>query len=863
MTNGLGATPQEWGHFNMVLGLGANMLPCVPAGPNVKVAYGSALEGKVGKIPSAFNGNGEAHGLKDWQKREILSNEIEAWSKFGVYNVCIRTGELSGVYAIDCDITDESTSDAVLDEVFKQLGVELPQRRRSNSPKFLIPFKVDGSWKKQIIQTEYGRIELLANGQQFVAAGTHSSGIRYEWPGGLPWVIPTLTSIQLQTLWSALQIRFSKQLFEKLSSIEDTSNSTLKDSDESASGILTTISEDEWRQLLHALRTLLPHVNDNDTWSEIGYALLSIKTTRPAQQLWVDFSRKSPSYTNSESDAPEKWWAAHEAQIPRSDYRHIFKLARARGWSATSDASTFVPVESSIVSDEDTMPPPVARPVVRIVGGELPAIADRCEKLLSPELYVHGRRLTKLGEGSQLADGVRRSNFQAVLMRAITAEWLRRRLTELATIQRYDVRLEDWKNIDCPKDLAIHLIDQPEWPQLRVLDSLAYAPFVREDGSICDTPGYDAQSNTIYVPNAEFPPIPQSPTRTDALSALDTLLGPFSEFPYHTRNSRTAFASHVLTEAARISIDRVPMFWYTAPEAGTGKTLLSEMPATIVHGVEPAVRPWPRTDEEIRKTLFASLLAGDRSIAFDNIPKSFKIRTPELCAFLTSAWWKDRKLGVSEALALRNRAVVSASGNNVTPVADMARRSLVIRLDANTPDLKARRFAIKNLRGYAIAHRVELLVAALTILRAFYIRDVTGESEESYPVPVPSFEQWSAKVRDPLLWLGMDDPAETQAEETDDEAESLAAAFEALGPTFNGHEFTAADVARLAATSDSLNNALLESGCAEPFSTVKVGYWLRDCRDRIALPWKLVAGKKDKHGMKWVFKQMTQNEDLA
>jgi hypothetical protein len=55
--------------------------------------------------------------------------------------------------------------------------------------------------------------------------------------------------------------------------------------------------------------------------------------------------------------------------------------------------------------------------------------------------------------------------------------------------------------------------------------------------------------------------------------------------------ARSAFVSHILTEAVRLAINCVPMFWYTAPNAGTGKTLLSEMPAMIVHGVEPAVRP--------------------------------------------------------------------------------------------------------------------------------------------------------------------------------------------------------------------------------------------------------------------------------
>ena len=76
------------------------------------------------------------------------------------------------------------------------------------------------------------------------------------------------------------------------------------------------------------------------------------------------------------------------------------------------------------------------------------------------------------------------------------------------------------------------------------------------------------------------------------------------------------------------------MFWYTAQYAGTGKTLLSETPALIVHGVEPAGRPWVTNNhEELRKTLLASLIAGDRSIGFDNLPNGTKARSPELCAF--------------------------------------------------------------------------------------------------------------------------------------------------------------------------------------------------------------------------------------
>ena len=46
-----------------MLGLGTNLLPCVPYSADVKVQEGSALEGKGGKIPSMFNYGGAAHGI--------------------------------------------------------------------------------------------------------------------------------------------------------------------------------------------------------------------------------------------------------------------------------------------------------------------------------------------------------------------------------------------------------------------------------------------------------------------------------------------------------------------------------------------------------------------------------------------------------------------------------------------------------------------------------------------------------------------------------------------------------------------------------------------------------------------------------
>lgn len=855
-----GATPADWGHFEFVLGLRGNLLPVVPD-ENATPAPGSKVS-KFGKIPSAYDKANQAYGLKDWQKRDILDNEVALWRQDARLGLCVRTGSKSGVYAIDVDVDTYP----LVDEIFGTIGIELKRsltvRSRLNSGKFLVPIEIQDrpTLSKRIIDTEAGRIEFLADGQQFVAMGTHPSGARYEWSTdgeiiARPAEFPTLTLIEFDYLWSKLTLTFARS-----HSVTGTPDAD-RVIDDAESGTLTEISDEDWNTLLDAMRNpkLRENCADNEMWSEVGYALMSIAKTRPARELFCTWSRDVPKY---ESNGPENWWRAHSDQVPRSDYRHILGMARRCGWGSTANTADFDPViPPADPLDIENQPIPET-PTLRLVAGRLSDLVRQAEQILNPELYTQGNALVRIGRASELKEeGIKREGDYRSIIRMSTA-YLRCKLGELARIEKFSVRAGEWVVTDCPKDFAEVIMEQRDWPTLRPLDAIARAPFVRTDGSVCDEPGYDSASQAFYIPSAEFPELAIDITMADASRALDTLLEPFAEFPFQTPSARSAFAAHILTEAARVAVDRVPMFFYTAPDAGTGKSLLCDMPSTIVHGSLPARRPWVTNSEEIRKTLFASLLAGDRSIAFDNVPTGYKARSAELCAFLTSSVWKDRKLGASEAMTVKNRSVVSASGNNITPVSDMARRSLVIRLDANSAEQKQRRFRIENLSAYVVAHRVELLMAALTIILGWQ----QNKAGIATRVCLPSFEEWSRMVRDPLIWLGMPDPVETQSEETDDEAGAIDEAFEALGNYFNGREFTAISIRDLSAgfsdTTGAIGQSLILAGCVDPLNPLKIGYWLRECRDKRGGGFKLIAGRKVHSTIKWLFKRI-DNGDLA
>jgi hypothetical protein len=846
----LGATLDDWSHFDFVLGLGANLLPCVPASPDVKVQEGSALAGKVGKIPSMFNGRGEAHGLTGWQKREIAPSEVAFWSHDPRLNMCVRLGPISGIYAFDIDI-DDLRAEHVRHKISQAVDV-LPSRGREGSFKCLLMFRMEEPCKKRKIKLDANprgpAIELLADGQQFVACGTHASGVRYQWLPELPTTIPTLTMDQVNSIWTQLSKTYAMTPTSTTVPTAQVQAPLMETSQE----VMRAISEEDWQHLLASLRFMLDKVSDNDTWSEVGYALLSLQGSRPAEQLWLDFSRKAQGY---EADAPEAWWAAHRAQEPRTDYRHIFNMARQRGMLRVADVAAFEPVPEPEPHNDlvDVVPPDLgaARPLIHLSGAEFSNISKQLEEIISPYVYTQGSHLVRTSE-AHTVDEIQR-NSDALMLIPATSGWARIRFGELADFLKYVVRQKEWVAVAPSVEHIGAFMDRGSWTILRPLDAIARAPFLRPDGSICDIEGYDPSSRTLYVPSITYPPIPEHPTRDEALAALARLREPFDEFPWKEEASESAFLSHILAEAARLAMARCPMYFYDAPMAGTGKSTLQEMAARIVHGTEPALRPWVADEDEIRKSLYACLMAGDRSIWFDNVPDGVKVRSAVLEAFLTSAVWKDRKLGESVTSAIPNKTVLVASGNNLTPVSALARRSLVIRLDANTENLRERVFKISDPRRYVMTHRARLLVDALTIIKAYISPAVTDQPP--MPVTLPSFESWSKLVREPLIWLGMADPVITQLNETDDENHNIAPIFEKLVANFGNHTFTAGDMARvvgsLADTNNELSDNLMQMGCAEPNNPIKVGYWLRASKDKIGGGVKLVHDGHSKHGVRW------------
>jgi len=395
-------------------------------------------------------------------------------------------------------------------------------------------------------------------------------------------------------------------------------------------------------------------------------------------------------------------------------------------------------------------------------------------------------------------------------------------------------RVAEWmkrnrKQILCPTDpQARHaqgvLSQVGSWP-FPVLRGVVTAPTLRADGSVLQQPGFDAASQLIFEPGGvEFPPVPEHPTRDDAIAALASFEPLFKDFPFVDQAARAVVWSAILSGLVGQVLPAIPLHAFDAPTAGSGKSLLAETIGAIVLGHKPSLMNQGKEDAEDEKRLATALRAGDRVIWIDNAVRPIDGDT--LCSILTQESVTIRILGLSEQVKLPCNVLVLVTGNNLTIVGDMTRRALVCRLDPKVERPDQREFAFDP-RRLAAERRAELVVAGLTALRAYAIA--------GRPMRLPqvgSFELWSAWVRETLVWCGYGDPDATRTDllKNDPAKGELA---EVLEEWFRAYADRGQTTRSVRAGPEGLVNLLLEATGRPAWSSKSVGRWLVAHVDRV------------------------------
>jgi hypothetical protein len=112
-----------------------------------------------------------------------------------------------------------------------------------------------------------------------------------------------------------------------------------------------------------------------------------------------------------------------------------------------------------------------------------------------------------------------------------------------------------------------------------------------------------------------------------------------------------------------------PLHAFTAPSAGTGKSLLVDIASVLATGRLMPVISQGRTEEELEKRLGAALLAGDPAISLDNC--EHVLQSAFLCQALSQQILNIRLLGLSRVVETPVSATILATGNNLTIGGDL------------------------------------------------------------------------------------------------------------------------------------------------------------------------------------------------
>lgn len=203
-----GAHPQEWDILSTACGLTADLLPVV-SNPDAPISPASDMKFR-GKTPSLYNRKGQVVGIATWTTNVSVTADVREWREQPDYGVCVQTRK---VRTLDLDVSDPVLVAEIEKFVRAVLGadVALAVRRRPNSSKCLLAFEVtdipaDQDLYKRTVLTKAGMIEFLATGQQFIAYGTHPSGVRYEWEN--EGEFPDIPLHVFESLWERLCKRF-------------------------------------------------------------------------------------------------------------------------------------------------------------------------------------------------------------------------------------------------------------------------------------------------------------------------------------------------------------------------------------------------------------------------------------------------------------------------------------------------------------------------------------------------------------------------------------------------------------------------------------------------------------------------------
>jgi hypothetical protein len=287
------------------------------------------------------------------------------------------------------------------------------------------------------------------------------------------------------------------------------------------------------------------------------------------------------------------------------------------------------------------------------------------------------------------------------------------------------------------------------------LERVTRTPFLRPDGSVCSSPGYDAVTGTYLASGSlDGLMVDESPDQDLVKRSAEFLMtGWLGDFPFETEADRANCLALILTPFIRGLVPLMPLAVLNGLHMGVGKNLLADAMWVMATGEVANPLPLPRDEDEMRKQITSVFLGGGDAFVFD---EAHQLESAQLARALTSRTYTDRILGVSRQGKFPNNAVWMALGNQVQVNGDMSRRVFHVKLKpsgVNSYD-NERQYQHPDLVGWTHENRADLVRACLTVLRGWVC---AGSPRFDRGWSMGSFETWDRVMAGVTAYAGFPD----------------------------------------------------------------------------------------------------------
>lgn len=508
----------------------------------------------------------------------------------------------------------------------------------------------------------------------------------------------------------------------------------------------------------------------------------------------------------------------------------------------------------------------IGRREVRLYPGQENETCEVIEKAMLQRnlpIFVNAGRIVTVINGDSL-DYDPGQEAKSVRLIEVGKARLMWHMGEACYFQKWNATKKKLADASTPENLALLILGRVGlWPFPEVIGVVS-AQSIDAQGTVIDQEGVHKTSGLLFYGLPKLPPIPERPTKADALAALERLKDLIAEFPFVDEVSRSVAIAALISPLLGALSPKTPTTAVDAPSPGSGKSYFCRLVAAIAIGRAPANLPRTENVEEFEKRLVGALLQGPPVLVIDNV--NGVLRSDLLAQAISETEIDLRRLGLSDPIKTRVRSNFLINGNNLVTADDLNRRILRMALDHNEerPELHEYKLHPRPLERI-MTGRGEFIADALTIIKAYIAAERPGRRPQ-----LASFEEWSDNVRSALVWLGLEDPCKSMetVRENDPVGQKLQALTDAW-PKLET-EYALKELIELAAPGTTLNDVLMGIASAKggiDIDKTRLGNWISsNAKDRVRTrdktKVKFVTESKERSGARrWKLTKVTKPQE--